>query len=229
MRARSTAVACNPAAGTWASLSLRRRLWLGGLRLGFLLSWAVMVLGSGCSLLIKQGPADLRYAGISLVDFADAPGGLSGRPDRKVLVVTVATNRDLGADIFDTGAIVDIRARTCSPDSPSLKIGAIGPFYRDMDLGMLLPEERARYSSLIAEAPKGEPYPYRFWFDYRWNGERYLVNGVPDDSYDLLKNPQDVCASIEGNPYMGVGIGVSTNTVTIPKQAIVDALAKGLP
>ena len=118
MRARSTAVACNPAAGTWASLSLRRRLWLGGLGLGFLLSWAVMVLGSGCSLLIKQGPADLRYAGISLVDFADAPGGLSGQPGRKVLVVTVATNRDLGADIFDTGAIADIRARTCSPRLP---------------------------------------------------------------------------------------------------------------
>ena len=48
-------------------------------------------------------------------------------------------------------------------------------------------------------------------------------------AYDLLENPQSVCLTILGTPDFGVGYGVSTNEVVVPKESIATALKSGLP
>lgn len=205
-------------------MALWQRLRLAGLGAIFLASWAVMI-ATGCSFLLKQGPSELRFRDVSLVYCSEAPGCGGGPPDRRVLVVTLVTSRDLGADIFDSGAAILVRVRTCSGDSPTLEFPAAGPYYEDVKLdGYGFSAPRLNYEALIAKQPKGTPFAYQIWFDPK--NERESRNW---SLYDLEKQPRDLCITIGGNPYMGLGTGVSTNEVKIPKAAIVGALKAGSP
>jgi hypothetical protein len=205
-------------------MALWQQLRLAGLGTIFLGSWVVMI-ATGCSFLLQQGPSDLRFRDVSLIYCSQAPGCSGGSSDRKVLVVTLVTNRDLGADIFDSRATIIVRARTCSRSSPAIEIGAMGPYYGDMKLdGYEFNAPRLNYETLVAKQPKGTPFTYKIWFEPK--EERESQTWPP---YDLGKQPRDICISIDGNPYMGLGMGVSTNEVRIPEAAIAATLKAGLP
>jgi hypothetical protein len=205
-------------------MALWQRLRLAGLGTIFLASWAVMI-ATGCSFLLLQGPGDLRFRDVSLVYCNQAPGCGGGPPDRKVLVVTLVTSHDLGADIFDSRATILVHVRTCSRGSPAPEFPAAGPYYEDIKLdGYVFSAPRLNYETAIAKQPKGTPFAYQIWFDPK--NERKSRNWL---LYDLVKQPRDLCLTIGGNPYMGLGMGVSTNEVRIPEAAIAAALKAGTP
>lgn len=208
-------------------MALWQRLRLAGLGTIFLVSWAVMI-ATGCSFVLRQGPSDLRFVKVTLVDLDDAPGHWGHQPGRRVLLVTFATYRDLGADVFETGSITGVRANTCTPGLPPVAIEAMGPYFEDIGLWLLPADEYPAYEALVAKVPKGKPYLYQVFFDYRVDPEQRALTNMPIGIYDLRRDPQVICISIEGNPYFGVGWGVSSNRVVIPKDAIAEALKTGL-
>lgn len=153
---------------------------------------------SGCATIFKDVVKDVHFSGVSLISANDAPfdSKMPPQQDRKVLLVSLTTGRDLESaaqdhDIFALHADV---------------------FYCDT-------KEKVSWSGVYAVPPPGSD-SYHVWFDY------YSLVHFADDyvQYDLRRNPKDLCLTISGNPYMGLGVGLLTNTVVIPRQAIIDAL-----
>jgi hypothetical protein len=195
-----------------------------------MIGWAALALGSGCSSLFTDGPSDLTSSKLALVEAASAPGNQSAEPGRKVLLVTLSTNRDLGAMILDLGVEPEVRVRTCSPDAPSLPISAAGPYYEGLRLtGHMSAAERSEYTSLTAKLPLGQPYQYQVWFDERVGGSSGGWFGASTPGYDLMDDPQDICIGIEGSPAMGLGVGLATNDAVISKASIAAALGAASP
>jgi hypothetical protein len=210
----------------WAGLPRRRRLTLLGMLSAFAASWAVMTFGTGCSAILKQGPSDLRLVSLDLADESAATGEKRlGSSDRLVLVATLATDRDIGEIIFRNGAFPWIDAHICGRDPSTSEIVMFGPYYQGLDIGSFMTEvEKSHYASLVAAKPKGQPFFYKLWFDYEWNSLAGNSASSRRFEHDLQRDPQDICLTILGHPYAGIGVGLSTNGVVIPKSAIVEAL-----
>jgi hypothetical protein len=185
-----------------------------------------MVFGTGCSFFLQQGPSDLRLTKVSLVDCSSLPRCYGNQPGRKVLLLTLETYRDLGADFHDTGAFAHVDARTCSSGSPATKIYMAAPNFWNVSYydAALKGQQAVDAARNAARPPKGKPYVYQILFDYRSDRSDYGFG-----PYDLLKNPENICLTIAGMPSMGVGFGVSTNEVIVPRDSIAEALKTGLP
>jgi len=182
-----------------------------------------MVFGTGCSLIVKQGPSDLRFVQVSLVNDGGTTGGQGAQRRPKVLVVTLASERDLSADFEKTGAYPRVDARTCSAGSPSVRILAQFPHFGELDPYEYAPAVRQADDAARAATSK-VIYFYHVSFDAKFDRafDEFTV-------YDLRKDPQDVCITIGGNPYLGIGVGVSTNKVVVPRDAIAAALKAAQP
>jgi hypothetical protein len=225
MRARSSTNAEMPreAGAAWGPLSFRQKLRLFALASVFLVSWAVMVFGTGCSLIVRQGPSDLRFVQVALANSGGTTGGQSAQRRPKVLVVTLATEHDLSADFEKTGAYPRVDARTCSRDSTPVRIFAQLPRFGELDPYEYAPQVRQADDVVRATASK-LTYFYHVSFDDKSDRafDEFTV-------YDLRKDPQGVCITIGGNPYLGIGVGVSTNKVVVPRDAIAAALRAAQP
>jgi hypothetical protein len=206
-------------------MALWQQLRLAGLGTIFLGSW-IVVIATGCSFPLQQGPSDLRLVKVELVDCRGLQDCYTRQPGRKVLLITLETHRDLGADFEDTGTLARVDARTCSRGSPATKIYMEAPqFWRVDPYELLIKGDQAVAAARAAAQPqKGQPYLYRIWFDYKSSRSDFGFG-----AYDLLENPQNVCLAILGTPAFGVGYGVSTNEVVVPRDSIATALKSSLP
>jgi len=207
----------------WGLLPFPQRLRVLALLSVFLVSWAVMVFGTGCSLIFKQGPSDLRFVQVTVANRGGTTAGKNTPLAPPVLVVTLASERDLSADFEKTGAYPRVDVRTCSRGSTPVKIVAQLPPFRELDPYEYAPQVRQADDAARAAASK-VIYFYHVSFDSR--------SDQPFDefaAYDLRKDPQDVCITIEGNPYLGIGVGVSTNKVVVSRDAIAAALKAAEP
>src|SRR5690242_14297142 len=193
-----------------SEMALWQRFQLAGLGTIFLASWAVMI-ASGCSFLLQQGPSDLRFVKLDLTYLDGSKFG------PRVLVATLATHRDLEIDVHETGAYPHIRARTCSPGVPPVELYAGLPYLGDLD-PYEYPLKDQKAEDAARTTPTEQLYIYHVWFSYKNDDPRYDM-GI----YDFAKDPEDVCLRIVGSPSLGVGVGILTNEIRIPKAAIAAA------
>jgi hypothetical protein len=173
---------------------------------------------------MKSQVNDLKVAEVRLVvaDEAanDAPTQFpQSEPD--VLLVSLATDRDIGTMAADR-ELMNIHADVsfCGT-ADKLAWARVYEGRRALDGQAHSPDPVPS-----ASAPAGNvktPHTYRIWFAYHTllhhSGGRYV-------DYDLRKDPRDICVMIEGMPYMGIGTGLASNALMIPKGVIIDALAR---
>ena len=182
-----------------------------------------MVFGTGCSFLVRQGPTDLRFVQVNLVNFGGTTSGTTTPLGPKVLVVTLATDRDLAADFDKTRAFPHVDARICSRDSAVVRIYAGIPGFRGLDPYEYAPKVREGDDAARRAAAK-VIYLYHIWFHYK--SDRSIDEYA---AYNLIEDPQDVCITVEGDPMLEMGVGVSTNKVVVPRDAIAAALKAAQP
>ena len=97
------------------------------------------------------------------------------------------------------------------------------PGFRELDPYEYAPKVRGGDDAARRAATK-VIYLYHIWFHYK--SDRSIDEYA---AYNLLEDPQDVCIAAEGDPMLGMGVGVSTNKVVVPRDAIAAALKAGQP
>jgi hypothetical protein len=184
-----------------------------------ILAIGAVSLVASCALIIKTNVDDLKLTDLGLVKADDAPHdqklwGPQG--ERKLLVASLTTTYDLESIETERGYL-NLHADVSYCGQPDKSEWAFF-FFHGMSLNPLMgAEEASRYRAEFSSEPKGAPHTYQIWFDYRTKGRKKF--GV-DVDYDLTTESSDLCVRISATPYMAIGVGLTSNTVVIPKQML---------
>jgi hypothetical protein len=163
-----------------------------------LLAFAMVSGISACALLFKTNVTDLALVDVSWVGIDRSPHRLS-QANRPGLLVRFQTRQDLAkAAVEDELMYVDAKIANCATGNKA----GWSPVFRQ---GVEVLE--ARRSGGWLSTARSDIHLYEIWFDYSFH-----------------EHPQDLCLELEGAPYMGLGRGLTSDILVIPKESIAAAL-----
>jgi hypothetical protein len=174
----------------------------------------------GCAFLIKTYVDDLKVSRISLVSADEVPhrptpnSPIESLPKgtRQFILITLITTHDIASIVTERALFIHADIAFCG--TSDVEWSAV---YEDgQGLGYpYLPDEKREHRS--------EPqslHTLQIWLIYRTLAHRGGSGFYGFVDYDLSQQPYDLCISISGAPYMGVGTGLVTNTVIVRKDEI---------
>jgi hypothetical protein len=183
---------------------------------------AMLLILSGCAFFFNTSVDDMRTTDVSLVKIANLPRdwGLPSQDDRMVLLITVKTAYDMrqAAEMRDLSTL-HAEIDSCS-DSTISAWSRVWDSYGPIGFSVAEFGNHSLHSSTAAASNLNE-HSYKIWFNYKTIGHWRYGRNV---DYNLAERPRDICMKIRAVPYMGVGTGLISNIVVIPKRQIAEVL-----
>jgi hypothetical protein len=175
---------------------------------------------ASCSFLLRTDVDDARVTRVALRQYDELGQQWRNKrpqPGRRVLAVSFSTSYDIGSLTFERGLFLGGDITLCSTRE---KIFPVFVSYSGIEI--VSGSDERGYRSAIQKLRPGEPFTYDVWFDVKMDRPFSNPGYV---SFNLSAKPQDVCVALSGHPYMGIGVGLTSNPIVVPRDLIEAALA----